>query len=40
MSSPKGFEALLFWNDGLPSFTESAEHHRYALTSAFVTTNG
>jgi hypothetical protein len=40
MSSPEGFEALVFWNDGLPSFSESDEHHRYALTSAFVTTNG
>lgn len=40
MSSPEGFEALVFWNDGLPDFRESDEHHRYALTDAFVTTNG
>ncbi len=40
MSSPDGFEALVLWNDGLPSFLESDEHHRYALTAAFVATNG
>ena len=39
MSSPGGFEALVFWNDGLPGFAESDEHHRYALTAAFVATN-
>ncbi len=40
MSSPDGFEALVFFNDGLPDFRESDEHHRHALTEAFVTTNG
>ncbi len=39
MHSPEGFEALVFYNDGQPSFIESDQHHELALTEAFVSTN-
>jgi hypothetical protein len=39
MHSDDGFEALVFYNDGQPSFVESDEHHELALHEAFVSTN-
>ena len=39
MRSPNGFEALVFYNDGLPSFVESNEHHELALHEAYVSLN-
>ena len=39
MFSADGFEALVFYNDGLPSFLESDEHHALALHEAFVAMN-
>lgn len=40
MRSPGGFEALVFYNDGLPTHVESDVHHERALTAAFVSVNG
>lgn len=40
LSSPGGFEALMLYNDGEPTFAESGEHHPRALLPAFVSTNG
>jgi hypothetical protein len=39
MHSPDGFEALVFYNDGLPSFVKSDEHHELALREAYVSLN-
>ena len=39
MHSPEGFEAMVFYNDGQPSFIESDRHHALALHDAFVSTN-
>ena len=39
MYSADGFEALVFYNDGPPTFIESDEHHELALHEAFVSTN-
>ena len=39
MYSEQGFEALVFYNDGLPTFVESDEHHELALHEAYVALN-
>jgi hypothetical protein len=39
MYSAEGFEALVFYNNGLPSFLESDEHHERALLEAYVGLN-
>jgi hypothetical protein len=39
MHSDDGFEALVFYNDGLPSFIESDESHQLAMHDAFVSIN-
>jgi hypothetical protein len=39
LKSSDGFEALVFYNDGLPSFIESSEHHELALHEAYVSLN-
>jgi hypothetical protein len=39
MLSAEGFEALVFYNDGQPTFLESDEHHPLALKEAFVSVN-
>ena len=39
MHSDHGFEALVFYNDGLPSFIESDENHDFALLEAYVSLN-
>ena len=39
MRSSEGFEALVFYNDGLPNFLESDQHHELALHEASVSLN-
>jgi hypothetical protein len=39
MHTPDGFEALVFYNDGLPNFEESDRHHERALHEACVSLN-
>lgn len=39
MHSENGFEALVFYNDGPPTFVESDESHPLALREAFVSVN-
>ena len=39
MQSADGFEALVFYNDGQPTFVESDEHHPLAMKEAFVSVN-
>jgi hypothetical protein len=39
MHSVDGFEALVFYNDGQPTFIESDEHHPLAMKEAFVSIN-
>ena len=36
---PQGAEVLLMFNDSEPSFAETDQHHRLALTDAFSSVN-